>query len=162
MTIPQKALSIRQPWAWAILYAGKDIENRSWQAMNHGLNQRGKIAIHASGGLGKREYEAANDFMLSIGVTCPPPADLPRGGIVGVVEIVDVVRESDSPWFFGPRGLVLANAQPTDFIPVKGCLGFFNWRDHITADVPDPAPWMRPRTKVPPPGRHQLPLFGEG
>ena len=24
-----KALSIRQPWAWLILYAGKDIENRA-------------------------------------------------------------------------------------------------------------------------------------
>ena len=26
-----KALSIRQPWAWAILHAGKDIENRDWR-----------------------------------------------------------------------------------------------------------------------------------
>lgn len=26
----QVALSIRQPWAWAILHAGKDIENRDW------------------------------------------------------------------------------------------------------------------------------------
>mgnify|MGYP006363525131 CR=1 FL=1 len=25
-----KALSIRAPWWWAILYAGKDIENREW------------------------------------------------------------------------------------------------------------------------------------
>ena len=25
----QLALSIRQPWAWAILHAGKDVENRS-------------------------------------------------------------------------------------------------------------------------------------
>lgn len=28
--LPPLALSIRQPWAWAILCAGKDIENRSW------------------------------------------------------------------------------------------------------------------------------------
>ena len=26
-----KALSIRQPWAWLILHAGKDIENRDWK-----------------------------------------------------------------------------------------------------------------------------------
>ena len=25
-----KALTIKQPWAWAIIHAGKDIENRDW------------------------------------------------------------------------------------------------------------------------------------
>lgn len=40
MTSLDFALSVRQPWAWAIIFAGKDIENRSWQAVNHGLNQR--------------------------------------------------------------------------------------------------------------------------
>ena len=36
------ALSIRQPWAWAILHAGKDIENRSWRTAF-----RGEVLIHA-------------------------------------------------------------------------------------------------------------------
>lgn len=31
-----KALSIRQPWAWLILHAGKDIENRVWQTRFRG------------------------------------------------------------------------------------------------------------------------------
>jgi hypothetical protein len=26
-----RALTIRQPWAWAIAYGGKDVENRSWR-----------------------------------------------------------------------------------------------------------------------------------
>jgi hypothetical protein len=26
-----KALTIRQPWAWAVVYAGKDVENRGWR-----------------------------------------------------------------------------------------------------------------------------------
>lgn len=34
--IPRLALSVRQPWPWAILHAGKDIENRSWQAVGGG------------------------------------------------------------------------------------------------------------------------------
>ncbi len=38
-----KALSIIQPWASAITYAGKDVENRTWRT-----NYRGPIAIHAS------------------------------------------------------------------------------------------------------------------
>ncbi|MDD5394961.1 MAG: ASCH domain-containing protein [Thiothrix sp.] len=37
-----KALSIQQPWAWAILNAGKDIENRDWYTP-----VRGRILIHA-------------------------------------------------------------------------------------------------------------------
>lgn len=83
MDLPRLALSVRQPWAWAIIHAGKDIENRSWQAVNHGLRVRGRIAIHAAKGLARREYERASEFMASIGVTCPPAADLLRGGIVG-------------------------------------------------------------------------------
>lgn len=38
-----KALSIRQPWAWMILHAGKDIENREWPT-----RFRGRVLIHAS------------------------------------------------------------------------------------------------------------------
>lgn len=142
MSFPDRALSVRQPWAWAIIHAGKDIENRSWQAVNHGLAVRGRVAIHASATLGKAEYHNAADFMGGLGIACPPPAELDRGGIIGSVEVVDVVRESDSPWFFGPRGLVLASPEPCGFIPVKGCLGYFAWLDRLTDHTPDPAPWM--------------------
>lgn len=151
MPVPLKALSVRQPWAWAILFAGKDIENRSWQAMNHGLNVRGEIVIHASSGMTKREYEDAAAFMASIGVTCPPAIELWRGAVIGTVEVVDVVKESHSPWFFGPRGLVLRNPKPLVPTPVKGCLGYFNWQDHRTETLPAPARWMR-ATKPEPQG----------
>lgn len=148
MTIPQKALSVRQPWAWAIMHGGKDIENRSWQAVNHGLTVRGEIAIHASAGMTKQEYDDAAAFMSSIGVICPPAIDLCRGALIGAVDVVDVVRSSQSPWFFGPRGLVLRNAKPCDPIPVKGCLGYFNWQDHRTDGFPQPARWMLRLTRA--------------
>lgn len=151
MGLPSKALSVRQPWAWAIIHAGKDIENRSWQAVNHGLNVRGPIAIHASASMSKGEYESTAEFMKTIGVTCPPAKDLRRGGIIGEVEVLDVVRGSDSPWFFGPRGLVLANPGACTFIPVKGCLGYFNWRNHLTEDLVEPAKWMLPKQPKPEP-----------
>ena len=51
-----KALSIRQPWAWLILNAGKDIENRSWYT-----SVRGRVLIHASKGMTLAEYEDAID-----------------------------------------------------------------------------------------------------
>ena len=145
MSLPIKALSVRQPWAWAIIHGGKDVENRTWQAVSHGLNQRGPIAIHASKTMTKVEYEDAARFMKSIGVDCPPAIELQRGGIIGETEVIDIVKDSESPWFFGPRGLVLANSTPCDFVPVKGCLGFFNWRAHMTDEIPEPARWMMPK-----------------
>ncbi len=137
--IPVKAISIRQPWAWAIVHAGKDIENRDWHT-----NYRGPVAIHAAKGMGKQEYADAADTITSIlrwtpdqewldrwhGL-CAAPYRLDRGGIIGIAEIVDCVRQSDSPWFFGRFGFVLRNARPVDFIPVRGDLGFFDWRKNL-------------------------------
>jgi len=147
-SFPNIALSVRQPWAWAIIFGGKDVENRSWQAVNHGLKCRGRVAVHASAGMTKSEYEDAAEFMASIGVDCPPAIDLWRGGIVGSVEVTDVVSESDSKWFFGPRGLMLANPEPSIFVRVRGQLGYFNWRNNwINEPTPEflnPAKWMRP------------------
>lgn len=142
---PLLALSVRQPWAWAIIYAGKDVENRSWQAVNHGLRQRGRIAIHASKGMSRDEYEEAADFMSSIKITCPPAIELKRGGIIGSVDVVDVVTDSESDWFFGPRGLVLRNPKPCDFIPAIGALGYFPWAPTSPEVVPLPAKWMLPQ-----------------
>ena len=50
--IPRLAISVRQPWAWAIVHGGKDIENRDWKASNPGLRFRGAVAIHASAARG--------------------------------------------------------------------------------------------------------------
>lgn len=138
--LPNKALSIRQPWVWAILNAGKRIENRSRR-----FHYRGPICLHAS------LYETGVRDLLSLhdvlDKTAPGRAQSPagkysahtlqwarglrRGGIIGTAEIVDCVEESDSPWFFGPYGLVLDNVQPVDFIHVKGALGLFDWRKKL-------------------------------
>lgn len=147
--LPRLALSVRQPWPWAILYAGKDIENRSWQAVNHGLNQRGRIALHASKGMTKDEYEDAAEFMAKIGVVVPPPHELPRGCIIGSVEVVDVVTKSESQWFFGPRGIVLRDPVPCRPIPCVGALGYFEWKAAGDEVVPPPARWMLPTTPAP-------------
>lgn len=144
MNLPELALSVRQPWAWSIIHAGKDIENRSWHAVNRGLARRGRVCVHAAKGMTRSEYEDAADFMASIGVECPPPAELLRGGIIGVVDVVDVVKQHESPWFFGPRGLVLSGAEAVPFIPAVGALGYFRWSPGDASIVPAPARWMRP------------------
>ena len=140
--LPKLALSIRQPWAWAIIHGGKDIENRSWQAVNRGLSKRGPIAIHAAKGMSASEYITARRFMADRGVTCPHPAELVRGAIIGQATIIDIVSESDSPWFMGSRGLVLQNPAPCEPIAVRGQLGFFNWENNLLDAPSSPLPWM--------------------
>lgn len=116
------ALSIRQPWAWLIMNAGKDIENRCWPT-----RFRGRVLIHASKGCTRAEWEDADLFAAMVGAVAPPVlSDLERGGIVGSVEIVDCVSRSESCWFVGEFGFVLRDPRPLPFIPFKGSLGFFD------------------------------------
>lgn len=145
--LPRIALSVRQPWAWAIINAGKDVENRSAGAVRHMTT--GRIAIHAAKGMTREEYESARDFMIaSIGVVCPAPHLLERGGLVGSVDVFDIVKQSASPWFFGPCGLLLRNAAACSFVPAKGALGYFKWEAADASIVPPPARWMLPAKPV--------------
>jgi len=145
--IPELALAVRQPWAWAIIHGGKDIENRTPHAVALGGMRKTRIAIHASRGLGRGEYESASQFMAGIGVICPPAIDLQRGGLIGCVDVIDIVREHASPWWFGPVGLVLANPQPCLFTPALGELGFYRWQPANPPNLPEPAKWMLPKAQ---------------
>jgi len=121
-----KALSIRQPWAWLIVNGHKDIENRDWWT-----RFRGPVLIHASKGMTRDEYEDCQFLADGLGIELPEFGSLERGGIVGRAVITGCVKNSDSPWFFGRYGFVIADAEPLTFQSLKGALGFF--------DVPDDA-----------------------
>ena len=144
--LPRLALSVRQPWAWAIIHAGKDCENRGPMMLRHlpkPIERR--IAIHAAKGMAKYEYEHAAEFMSSLGIACPPAAELLRGGIIGSVDVTRVSMPSAPPqsrWYFGPRALMLANPAPCDFIPSVGALGYFAWEKTDASIVPPLAKWM--------------------
>ena len=114
-----KALSVRQPWAWLIVNGYKDIENRIWAT-----NVRGPVLIHA--GRSKRDFalDCLDYVQTKYGVAVPE--ELPLGGIIGVVEIVDCVQHHSSPWFRGPYGWVLANPRRLPFTPCPGKLKFFS------------------------------------
>jgi hypothetical protein len=158
--IPPFALSVRQPWAFAIIYLGKDIENRTPPALRH-INFRdgNRIAIHAAKGMTRDEYEDAADFMASIGVECPPARDLLRGGIIGSVAFTGLVKASSSKWFMGPNGIVLADPRPCEFVPAIGALGLFEWREADMSIVPPPARWMFSDARAPQPKADlELPL----
>lgn len=128
-----KALSIRQPWAWAILYAGKDVENCDWPT-----RFRGTVAIHAAKGLTRDEHLLASMEIEELSGLRPPdfPMLKARGFIVGLVDVVDCVRKHPSHWFQGEYGFVLKNPRPlVTPIYCKGALGFWNLPEEVEAQI---------------------------
>jgi hypothetical protein len=155
-----KALSIRQPWAWAIIHAGKDIENRKWFT-----NFRGRFLVHAAKGMSPGEYDdAAETIHAIVGQWAVPHYhELQRGGIIGSVELTGIVAASASPWFFGPLGFVLANPEPLPFRPLPGTLGFFDPDAARSRGTRGPRPsGQTERTDVRSPSKksYQKDLFG--
>lgn len=129
--IPDRAISVRAPWWWAILHLGKDIENRPRQ-----FHYRGRVWLHSSAWWSlpavldlwddvRDCYRNAGGQPGDAGITWKDMCDA-GGAIVGSVELCGSVEQSDSPWFFGKYGIVLANpvalATP---VPCKGALGLF-------------------------------------
>lgn len=133
-----KALSVRQPFAWAILN-GKPLENRDWlsERLAHWRNFRGRVLLHASKGCTKAEYGDGAAFIYDAsGLEVPPLEDLPRGAIVGAMTITGWVEESSSQWFVGPGALVLEDVKPAPVVvPCVGALGFFKVPDDVAAQL---------------------------
>jgi len=115
-----KALSIRQPWAWAILN-GKPVENRSWRT-----NFRGSFLIHAGKKFDHDGFKWLQQNKEALGLAAlPHPKDFLRGGIVGRADLVACVTDHESPYFFGPYGFVFENIAPLTFMSCPGRLSFF-------------------------------------
>src|SRR5262245_50013899 len=109
------ALSVRQPWAWAIVAGHKNIENRSWSTTH-----RGPLLIHAGQTMSNEDLERIEEYADALGFKAPRPDALLRGGIIGAVDVVDVVKAHASPWFKGPEGWILQNARRLPFRPLQG------------------------------------------
>jgi hypothetical protein len=82
-----RALTIKQPWAWAVVAGHKNIENRTWTT-----SYRGWLIIHAGGAWDS----SADRFMRRQHIDIPP--NLPRGAFIGVVELTGVTYGHPSPW----------------------------------------------------------------
>lgn len=122
-----KALSIRQPWAFAILHLGKGIENRT-----RPLRHIGPLAIHAGKQDDPAGYDAIARIVRAVG---GDPDDVPErgdpmlrhGGFVGVVDMDGCIESaSGDPWFVGPYGLLLSRPRTIQFVPWPGQLGLFD------------------------------------
>ena len=121
-----KTLTLIQPWATLIMDGRKAVETRSWNT-----NYRGRLAIHA----GKRVDKVAADeagYRL---------AELPRGAILGTVELVCVhemtdellqdASESEKAWGDWKRGRFAWYLGSVSRFPqsvqAKGMLGLWKW-----------------------------------
>ena len=164
-----RILTVRQPWAYAIIHLGKDVENRS---TNIAGRYRGPVAIHVAQMVDEDAYDPEHPMYGLLFPSCPHRTEPThnrhfctwcmrqnarartdyRGGIIGVVDLVDVhsasviggcgyichdcpehgtCRDHCSPWAEGPaphggwmQHLVLANPRPlVEPIPHTGALG---------------------------------------
>ena len=113
-----KILSVRNPWAWLLVAGYKDIENRTWRT-----SYRGRLLIHASLGADPENFmPKQREWLEFAGIAIPE--DLPRGAIVGSVNLTGVVGQqrdnsgtdtgqdgtTASPWFEGPYGFLMTDA----------------------------------------------------
>lgn len=100
-----KCLSVRQPWAWAIINGGKDVENRNWPT-----KFRGELAIHASlkFDMGRKDWE---DFIA--GRYGEPYTSMAAGWVNHI--------NKGEWWFMGHFGAIIGTVEVYDCIPSEAC-----------------------------------------
>lgn len=129
-----RALTIRQPWAWATMNGGKDVENRPWQT-----NYRGTLYIHS--GLADISDEDQENANIATAINAAREAgrsvDLKFGYVLGHANLIGIHHANDcrtttgalcSPWALaGNYHWQLADPRPlTCPFPEKGKQGL--WR----------------------------------
>jgi hypothetical protein len=135
-TFTGKGLTFVQPWANAVAFAGKDIENRSWRT-----HYRGPLALHAGGSAPDDVLEELTraerggprrtllDWVRRGRRRYDQPADVeevPGSCIVAIAMLVDCVERSSYPWFGGEYGWVLSGVVPIEPIPMTGGLSLWD------------------------------------
>lgn len=116
-----KVLSVKQPWADAILRMGKDVENRTWST-----DYRGKIYLHTSKTI---DYDAT-PLLFGVG-------PLTLGKILGHVTLTDVVRNSSSRWAMSGQyhWIIESPVKFKHFIPARGQLGLWTPSDELIKKI---------------------------
>jgi hypothetical protein len=129
-----KCLSVKNPWAFAILNLGKDIENRSLPTY-----YRGRVYIHSSkipdsNGL-SRVLQIGNSIGAIYNDMTVEEMMSNNGFILGSADLYDCQRDfsfsarGSSPW--GEPGcwhwLLRDSVRLVKPVPAKGRLGFWNW-----------------------------------
>jgi hypothetical protein len=128
-------LSVKNPWAYAIMHLGKNIENRT-----RGTTYRGKLYIHASQSIDPVGWKALCDIGNQLGRIYPDltffEANDNCGCILGFVELYEISRGgiTSNPWgevdkshWYLRDPMILKTP-----IPTKGKLGI--WQYEVDED----------------------------
>lgn len=156
-----KALTLLNPWAQAIAYWGKDLENRTWAPPESLIGER--IAIHAGkmplSGAALDDVQHVVDQLATSIIHLPEPVSvgwfLQRSSAVLCTAVVGrPVRESKSRWFIGPLGWPLRDiVRMNGPVPCSGAQGLWDLPADTEAAVrAGGSPWRQP-VSVPVPSR---------
>ena len=130
---PSKALTLKQPWAWAVLH-GKNIENRTWST-----RLRGWFWIHTSQTMTPDYYQEVFEYCQERRLELPAAEDIKCGGIVGRAKISKVYPKVPSPterWHMPNQyGFVLECVEEVPFVPCKGARNFWNVSDEVIGEL---------------------------
>lgn len=112
-----KCLTVMQPWASLLVGGFKQHETRSWKP-----EYRGLVAIHAARKLDPVLVELCHQepfrsALLRLGYK--GPAELPRGYVIGIVELVDILSTNR----IGPMDISEEERKFGDFRP-----GRYAWK----------------------------------
>lgn len=130
-----KTITIKQPWASLIVEGVKDIENRTWKCPQKYIGKR--ILIHAGkeqvgwDKLTTEQYKLSMDAIIENQIN-----GLPKGAIIGSVEIVDCMINHPSTWA-EKSGRIYDGIHSNDFKII------YNWvlANPILFPEPIPAKW---------------------
>ena len=117
------AISIKQPWAYAIMHLGKDVENRTWDLPRKFIGKT--VLIHAGKKIDKAGLDYLDQFTVRGGLFTPK--DISLGGIVGALTFsAHIIPGPRSSWAEpGLHWWRISSSRPLPFFPCKGSLGFF-------------------------------------
>lgn len=135
ISLPTKALTLWQPWAWLVSNGLKPIENRP-QAFTQ-RNFRGEFWIHAGLHVDEAEFDRAAEIARGYGVEIPMwsrPDTYALGAIVGRATITGIISPRGTmfhpttsvPWHFPDQyGLIVEHASTVAPVKSRGFPGFW-------------------------------------
>lgn len=151
---PLRALTVQQPWAWAIAAGKKPVENRTWPT-----SHRGEIAIHAGktldrAALADRDRRSPLVQAIAWHTRLWVPPEYVLGAVIAVAEVTgchhsakcDLGRPTPgkgvadrmcSPWaVYGQFHIELARPRPlAEPVPCRGMLGLWRLPEEVEKAV---------------------------
>lgn len=118
-----KAVSVRQPWAWAIL-AGEIL----YLPRARRVDYRGPLLIHVA----QRDDQHGYFTLLNRGLAIPKR--LPHGGFVGRAQLLFCVTrrtawQHDARYITTPYAWILGSPEAFPLVPASGRLGLWDVDD---------------------------------